>query len=359
MIKMRNFFERKREPEIEIEIPNGFLLDILKEIQNKFDIKLPKIIIIPFIRQYILDTLKNQKVKIQNLENLRNWLLNQEKSFWIDLLEFHKRRILVIGLASFPLYSIAFYLGNRFIHFLKEFSLKEGEEIEKDLYLEIIENLKSFINNIDVFDFELAKVSIEESSESSSLEIYFLYWDKQRISLKEGDNIELIGFPFDKTKKIKYDNETPYNTFRFKVYYLELQIPKDVEVETLPSEFLDGYIYLTLGDTDYIFNDPYLFRQFYRKYFKIKKEGKEILISVPIPSYNPEISSFDEKERKIRIPLLILDNPVYPQRLNRVSRILEVFSLKLFEEKSGILFLITKLWYLLRIKKRFEKKRRV
>jgi hypothetical protein len=196
--------------------------------------------------------------------------------------------------------------------------------------------------------------------ELSILEIYFFNWDPERISLKENGTIELIAVPLDKTKKVKYDERVQKITFRFKINYLDLEIPQDVEVETLPSEFLGRYVYLNLDNSGYLFNDPYIFKQFYRMYFRLKKRDLEILISVPIPSYNQDLFYFDEKERKLRIPILILDNPIHQKRLRyNSSHTLEVFALKLFEERSGILFLITKLWHLLRERKEPEKIRQV
>jgi hypothetical protein len=355
MINLGRFWERKPQVEkINIEIPDRFLLDVLKEVQNKFGFNLPLIINTSFLKQYIIEKLIEQNVKVESLEDLRNWLLNQEESFWTNLLEFHNRRILILGLGGLSLASLFFYLGNRFVPLFVE----KKEETEESLFEEIVTNLKSFISNIDGFNLKSAKISSEE--ESSSLEIYFFNWNPERISLKENGTVELIAIPLDKTKKVKYDERIQKLTFRFKINYLDLEIPQDVEVETLSSEFLGRYVYLNLDDSGYLFNYPYIFKQFYRVYFRLKKGDLEILISVPIPSYNQDLFYFDEKERKLRIPILILDNPIYQKRLRyNSSHTLEVFALKLSEEKSGILFLITKLWYLLRERERSEKIRKV
>jgi hypothetical protein len=355
MINLGRFLERKPQAEkINIEIPDEFLSDVFKEAQKKFGFKLPLIIYTPFLRQYIIEKLREQDVKIESLEELRNWLLNQEESFWTNLLEFHNRRIiLILGLGGLSLASIFLYLGNRFVSLLEK-----KEETEESLFEEIVTNLKSFISNIDGFNLKSAEISSEE--ESSSLEVYFLNWNPARISLKENGTIELIAVPLDKTKKVKYDEKVQTLSFRFKIHYLDLEIPQDVKVETLPGEFLGRYVYLNLDNSSYLFNDPYIFKQFYIRYFRLKKGDLEILISVPIPFYNQDLFYFDEKERKLRIPILILDNPIHQKRLRyNSSRTLEVFALKLSEEASGILFLITKLWYLLREREKSEKIRKV
>jgi len=357
MINLGRFWERKPQVEkINIKIPDRFLLDVLKEVQKKFGFKLPLIIYTSFLKQYIIEKLREQNVKVESLEDLRNWLLNQEEPFWINLFEFNNRRILILGLGVFSLASVFLYLGDRFVPLLEK--IEKKEETEESLFKEIVFNLKSFISNFDSFNLNSAEILSEE--ELSILEIYFFNWDPERISLKENGTIELIAVPLDKTKKVKYDERVQKITFRFKINYLDLEIPQDVEVEILPSEFLGRYVYLNLDNSGYLFNDPYIFKQFYRMYFRLKKGDLEILISVPIPSYNQDLFYFDEKERKLRIPILILDNPIHQKRLRyNSSHTLEVFALKLSEETSGILFLITKLWYLLRERKRSEKEHKV
>jgi uncharacterized membrane-anchored protein YjiN (DUF445 family) len=75
MINLGRFWGREPQVEkINIEIPDRFLLDVLKEVQNKFGFNLPLIVNTSFLRQYIIEKLRKQNVKVESLEDLRNWL---------------------------------------------------------------------------------------------------------------------------------------------------------------------------------------------------------------------------------------------------------------------------------------------
>jgi hypothetical protein len=126
----------------------------------------------------------------------------------------------------------------------------------------------------------------------------------------------------------------------------------------MPIEDFKLQLNVKVGDRIYIINDP-SFLKFVIKPIRLKKGYEEIVIEIPIPSSNQDLIKFDEESRTLFIPLLVADHPESPGYIRYDKFLLEVFALKLFEETSGILFLITKLWYLLRERERSEKIRKV
>jgi len=362
MINLGRFWERKPQVEkINIEIPDSFLSDVLKEVQKKFGFKLPLIIDTSFLKQYIIEKLREQNVKVESLEDLRNWLLNQEESFWTNLLEFHNRRILILGLGGLSLASLFFYLGKRFVPLLEKIGKKE--ETEESLFKEIIANLKSFISNIEeTLNLELSNPYFKE--DSSTGWIYFPPDSLKIGSLEKNGAIELEGIfvPKDEIRRI-FNQSSPIKppviqNIKFNVYYTKLEIPENVNVEFMPIEDLELQLNVKVGGRIYIINDP-SFLKFVIKSIRLKKGDEEIVIEIPIPSSNQDLIKFDEKSRTLFIPLLVADHPESPGYIRYGKFLLEVFALKLSEEKSGILFLITKLWYLIRERERSEKIRKV